>query len=100
MKTYKQELDFALKNNVDIYKLRIAYEVHYFMTYSDIVVEYDNETFESICNCVDKIFLSLDNNYSLSNIVEAVINLLYECEQAIEDIDKYMVIGYIIDNPN
>lgn len=95
MKTYKQELDFALKNDVDVYKLKIAYEVYYFMTYSDIVVEYDNETFESICECVNEIFLSLDNNYSLSNIVEAVINLHYECNQPINDIDNYMVIGYI-----
>lgn len=98
MKTYKQELDFALKNDVDVYKLKIAYEVYYFMTYSDIVVEYDNETFESICECVNEIYLSLDNNYSLSNIVEAVINLHYECDQPIEDIDKYTIIGYIQQN--
>lgn len=95
METYKQELDFALKNDVDVYKLKIAYEVYYFMTYSDIVGNYDDETFESICKCVNEIFLSLDDNYSLSNIVEAVINLHYECNQPIENIDNYMTIGYI-----
>lgn len=95
MKTYKQELDFALKNDVNVYKLKIAYEVHYFMTYSDIVGDYDAETFESICKCVNERFLSLDDNYSLSNIAEAVINLHYECNRPIDDIDNYMVIGYI-----
>lgn len=98
MKTYKQELDFALKNNVNIYKLKIAYEVYYFMTYSDIVGNYDDKTFEKICECVNEIYLSLDNNYSLSNTVEAVINLHYEYDQPIEDINKYTIIGYIQQN--
>ena len=103
-RTYKQELDLAVKNNIDIYKLKISYEVNYFLVngYWWLESNYDDyevmEMFEDICNIVSEVWLSLDNNYSLSNIVEAVINLLFECNTDIEDIDKYMVIGYIQDN--
>ena len=103
-RTFKQELDFANKNNIDIYKLKIAYEVSCFLVDSIWWAEADledgtmDELFEDICSCVSEIWLSLDNNYSLSNIVEAVINLHFECNTDIKDIDKYMVIGYIQDN--
>lgn len=103
-RTFKQELDLAQAHNIDIYKLKIAYEVSYFLVNSIWYAESDlednamNELFEDICYCVSDIWLDLDNNHSLSNIVEAVINLHFERDTDIIDINKYMVIEYIQDN--
>ena len=104
-RTYKQELDLAMEHKIDILKLNIANEV------SDQLCDYwwveaelesnekaINELFENICSKVCETYLKIDNNYSLANVVEAVINLHFECDTDIIDIHKYMVIGYIQDN--
>lgn len=104
-RTFKQELDLAMEHKINVLKLNIANEV------SDQLCDYwwveaelesnekaMNELFEDICHCVSDIWLHLDNYYSLSNIVEAVINLHFECDTDITDINKYMVIEYIQDN--
>ena len=103
-RTFKQELDLAQAHNIDVYKLKIAHEVSYFLVNSIWYAESDledgtmDELFEDICHCVSDIWLHLDDNHSLSNITEAVINLHFECDTDIKDIDKCMVICYIQDN--
>lgn len=104
-RTYKQELDLAVENKVNILKLVIADEVSEQLSdYWWVEAELENnekeinELFENICGKVCEIYLKIDNTYSLANVVEAVVVLHIENNIPINEITKYFVINYIQDN--
>lgn len=101
-RTYKEELDFAMENKIDVLRLNIANEVcdqlcGYWWAEAELESNEQAtiELFESICSKVCDIYLKIDNSYSLANIVEAVIKLYFDSKVAVNEINKYMVIEYI-----
>ena len=104
-RTYKQELDLAIENKINVLKLNIANEVsdqlcYYWWLEAELESNEKaiNELFESICSKVCDIYLKIDNTYSLANVVEAVIKLYFDSKVVVNEITKYMVIEYIQDN--
>lgn len=105
-RTFKQELGLAMNWGLNILKLNIANEVSEQLVNSYWWIENEvengsqemDEMFENICWCVYNIYLKIDNTYSLANVVEAVIKMNIENKVPINEINKYMVIGYIQDN--
>lgn len=105
-RTFKEELDFAKEHKIDILKLNIANEVCCQLRESKWWFESEIECnykpticlFEEVCEMVWHIYLKVDVSYSLANIVESIINLVFEQKIAVKDINKYMVIEYIQDN--
>jgi hypothetical protein len=104
-RTFKQELELAMEHKINVLKLTIANEVcsmlegnWWFESYLESNDQATNELFERICERVQDVYLKVDNTYSLSNIVEAIIRLHTESKIEIKDINKYMVIEYIQDN--
>lgn len=104
-RTYKEELDFAMEHKINVLKLNIADEVSeqlsdYWWVESELESNEKaiNELFENICSKVCEVYLHLDNNYSLANVVEAVIKLCFDSKVVVNEITKYMVVNYFIDN--
>ena len=104
-RTFKQELDLAMEHKINVLKLTIANEVcsflegnWWFESYLESNDQATIELFERICERVQDVYLKVDNSYSLSDIVDAIIRLLQECKKPLEEINKYMVIEYIQDN--
>lgn len=105
-RTFKQELELAKEHKINILKLNIAYEVteqlvnQYWWTEEQLAnaTEQSLDWIESLCGCVYNIYLKIDNNYSLANVVEAVIELSIKYFNDFNKINKYMVICYIQDN--
>ena len=104
-RTFKEELELAKEHKINVLKLNIADEVNcqlgsYWHLESDLEnnEKHVNELFERICEKVWHIYLVVDNTYSLANVVDAVIRLVMNERKPINEINKYMVIGYIQDN--
>ena len=105
-RTFKQELDLAMEHKINVLKLNIANEVveqltnQYWWTEEQLAnaTEQSLDWLEDLCTCVYNIYLEIDNNYSLANVVEAVIELSMKFFNDFNKITKYMVIGYIQDN--
>ena len=105
-RTFKQELDLAMEHKINVLKLNIAYEVteqltnQYWWTEEQLAnaTEQSLEWIEDLCTCVYNIYLAIDNTYSLANVVEAVIELSMKHFNKFNEINKYMVVGYIQDN--
>lgn len=104
-RTYKQELDLAMEHKIDVLKLNIANEVcsfldgnWWFESYLESNEKATIELFERICERVQDVYLKVDNSYSLSDIVDAIIRLHQECKKPLKNINKHMVVDYIQDN--
>ena len=102
-RTYKEELDLAMENKVNILKLIIADNVsEQLCDYWWVEAELEsnekatNELFENICSKVCDIYLKIDNTYSLANVVEAVVELVMKHKKDLEDIDYMVVSDYIL----
>lgn len=55
-----------------------------------------NELFENICSKVCEVYLKIDKNYSLSSVVEAVVDMVMKHKKDLDDIDYMVVSDYIL----
>lgn len=102
-RTYKEELDLAVENKVNILKLIIADEVsNQLSEYWWVEAELENNTqetielFENICSKVCEVYLKLDFGHSLSSVVEAVVEMVMKHKKDLDDIDYIVVSDYIL----
>lgn len=102
-RTYKQELDWAKENEINLFKLVIADNVycelsHYWWVEAELESneKSTNELFENICSKVCEVYLHLDKSFSLSSVVEAVVEMAMKHKKDLDDIDYIVVSDYIL----
>lgn len=102
-RTYKEELDWAKENEINLFKLIIADNVncelsHYWWVESELESneKATNELFENICSKVCEVYLYLDKSFSLSSVVEAVVEMVMKHKKDLDDIDYTVVSDYIL----
>ena len=80
MLNYKDTLEFARKNKIDVFTLDIAYELD-----ANLIVEIKNEDFERLCLVINKMYLKSDN-ISISDIAYYIASQINEDKGNIEKI--------------
>lgn len=102
-RTYKEELDWAKENEINLFKLIIADSVycelsHYWWVESELESneKATSELFENICIKVCAVYLYLEKSFSLSSVVEAVVEMVMKHKKDLDDIDYIVVSDYIL----